>query len=277
MDPAPQPPRRGETWTFWLGVSSLTCLGPVTGVLAVLLGAVVFARAAKGARPPLAVAGIIAGAFGTAAGIVALVAGAALLEHRQQHSAVTPASEPIATLQPPTDAPLLPPGHPPIGSMHAADDDDDDDELPTRSTRVGTLTLVEVGAGERRSLRQLLQAFRPEQAPLLVYVRAPRCAPCTRFEAALSNAAMQTALARAVLVAVDASEFEGELASLRIDAHDVPTFVRIGNDLPTALDAITGVEWDDDTPKNMAPVFTQFLAGTLRARREPPPFVGTSL
>ncbi len=275
MDPAPQPPRRGETWTFWLGVSSLTCLGPVTGVLAVLLGAVVFARAAKGARPPLAVAGIIAGAFGTAAGIVALVAGAALLEHRQQRSVVVPASEPIATLQPPAVGPMLPPGHPPIGSMHAADDEDD--ELPTRSTRVGTLTLVEVNAGERRSLRELLQSYRLEQAPLLVYVRASRCAPCTRFEAALSSAAMQTALASAVLVAVDASEFEGELASLRIDAHDVPTFVRIGNDLPTALDAITGVEWDDDTPKNMAPVFTQFLAGTLRARREPPPFVGTSL
>lgn len=263
--------RRGEIWAFWLGVASLTCLGPLTGLLAVGLGAVVLARAPRGERsPPLAIAGILAGGFGTAAGVLVAVIGAWYWQARIDHQAVV-TSPPAELIEGPVArGPSLPPGHPPI-------DGKDRDEPKTASEHIGGLTLVQVGTGEPRSLPSLLRSVRIEQAALVVYVRAERCAPCKRFEASLSSAPMQKALGRSVLVALDAAAFELDLRALRIDSHDVPTFVRIGAPDVTAVDAMTGIEWDDDTPENMAPVFTRFLAGALHERREAPPFVGTSL
>lgn len=269
---AAAPARRGEVWAFWLGVASLTCLGPLSGVLAVLVGAISFARAPRGDKPPLAIAGILAGAFGTAAGLVVSVGLVSFWEARREREAVQPGAAlvPESAETPVPRDPPLPPGHPPIGPR--------DPELPTAAEPIGRLTLVRVAADERRSLAALLRENRHEHAPLLIYIKADRCAPCKRFEGALGSAPMQAALGASVLLAVDAAAFELDLRALRIDAHDVPTFVRLTDDAePVAADAITGVEWDEDTPANMAPVFTRFLAGTLQKRREAPPFVGTSL
>lgn len=278
--PAPASAPRAETWAFWLGVSSLTCLGPLTGLLAVAMGAVLLSRAPRGARPPLALAGVLAGAFGTAAGLLVLVLGASIWQRRAEHRAVVASAAPVVLAPaelpeprdpPGTSRPSLPPGHPPIGPAEEADP-------PTAAQSIGTLTLVQVSSEDRRSLATVLRTVRHDHDPLLVYVRAPRCAPCSRFESALGAPAMQTALGKSVLVAVDATYFESELHALRIDTRDVPTFVRLADAAePIALDAITGIEWDADTPANMAPVFTRFLAGTLQKRRQPPPFVGTSL
>jgi len=291
-EPPPSPTRVGEMWTFWLGVSSLTCLGPITGLLAVIVGARTLARA-RGGRPPLAIAGVLCGAFGTAAGVLLIVAGAGVWQGRVRHRVVLPSpfeqvpspriedSEPQARapgLPPglPPGHPLgLPPGHPPLGT--APHDDHGADDEPTATETVGTLTLVRVSNEDQRSLPAILRAARHEPDPLVVYVRADRCAPCARFEASLRSPAMQTALGKAVLVAVDAGAFEVDLHTLRIDTHDVPTFIRLAPADLTTLDAMTGVEWDDDTPQNMAPVFGRFLAGTLQKRREAPPFVGISL
>ena len=278
MNEAAQPPRRGENWAFWLGIASLGCLGPITGVLAVIVGAVVLGRA-KGARSPLALAGVIAGALGTAAGVLALLVGADLLERRNERLAVTaaPASPPqLAFPDVPDQAPVLPPGHPPISPKLRTPLDEP--AAPTSVGNVGETALVQVGEGETRSLEGLVAAYRREQQPLLLYVRAPRCAPCKRFEATLTSPLMQAALGKSVLLALDAATFEGELEALRIDTRDVPTFVNLSDAAPArALDAITGAEWDDDLPQNIAPIFSRFLAGTLQKRRMAPPFVGTLL
>jgi hypothetical protein len=267
MEPAPL--RRGENWAFWLGIASLTCLGPITGVLAVILGAVVLKRA-RGSRPSLAIAGVIAGAFGTAAGILAIVVGVSLLQHRGHRVIVTAPPTPPAEQHAP---PGLPPGHPPIGEH-----DSERAEAPTTVRPIGEVTFVQVSSDEHRSLPKIFESYRREHAPLIVYVRAPRCAPCKRFESTLQSPLMQAALGKSVLLALDAAAFEDDLAALRIDARDVPTFVHVSDDVPAhAVDAITGVEWDDDLPQNIAPIFTRFLAGTLHQRRQPPPFVGTML
>lgn len=272
MDAAPS--RRGENWAFWLGIASLGCLGPITGVLAVIVGAVVLSRA-KGARPALAIAGVVAGAFGTAAGILALVVGADLLEHRSERRAVRPAP-PQAQQEPapvPYEAPALPPGHPPIDGTAK-----DEPAAPTTVQTIGDVALIQISSDETRSLERLLTAYRREKQPLVLYVRAPRCGPCKRFESTLPTPPMQAALGKTVLLALDAATFETDLESLRIDTRDVPTFVHVSDTVPPrALDAITGIEWDDDVPQNIAPVFSRFLAGTLRTRRMAPPFVGTLL
>lgn len=275
-EPPPSPTRVGEMWSFWLGISSLTCLGPVTGLLAVLIGARTLARAPRGERPQLAVAGVIAGAFGTAAGVLLIVLGTGVWQARMRSVRRPPAvAPPSAAVEPPLlgPAPGLPPGHPPVGTAQA----NDDDGPPTATDTVGSVTVVRVSAHDPRSLVTILRSVRHVPDPLVVYVRAPRCAPCSRFEATLAHPTMQKALGPTVLVAVDAGAFEDDLHALHIDAHDVPTFIRLApTDLGT-LDAMTGIEWDDDVPQNMGPVFTRFLAGTLQNRREPPPFVGISL
>ena len=267
--------RRAEIWTFWLGVASLTCLGPLTGIVAVGLGASVLAK--KG-QSPLALAGVLSGAFGTAAGIVVLTLAASFWPPR--HPVVLPAracppGELAEQPAPHPTGPVLPPGHPRIGPVPH----EDEAAVRTATKPIGTLTWVEVGSHEPHSLAELMAAHRREGAPLLVYVRAPQCAPCTRFEVALPSAAMQRALGGSVLLAVDAGIFEDDLAALHIDARDVPTFVKValGSEGPAAVDAMTGAEWDDDTPANMAPVFSRFLSGTLQTRRQAPPFVGTAL
>lgn len=261
-------PSAFSAWAFWLGVVSLTGLGPLTGLLGVALGAVAYRREKPGERSTLALAGIVCGALGSALGILVLIGGIAYLQWARPAAPPTP----IATLP----APALPEGHPPLGA--ARDDAPDAVETPTSSAAVGHVTLVNVAAHDRHSLVDLVKQHHKAGAATLIYVRAEHCAPCQRFERTLAEATMQRALGDAVLIAVDAISFDADLRRLRIDSRDIPTFVRLDqSDPPFAEDAITGAEWDEDTAANMAPVFSRFMAGTLQKRREPPPFVGISL
>ena len=66
----------------------------------------------------------------------------------------------------------------------------------------------------------------------------------------------------------DIDDFDEELDSAGMLERTLPWFYKIDATLHP-VDAISAGEWDDNIPQNMAPVLKSFLAGTLRARRDP--------
>ena len=82
---------------------------------------------------------------------------------------------------------------------------------------------------------------------------------------------MQVAFANVLLARIDAEEFESELSSLHFDADSAPWFFKL-NQRARPVDAISAAEWDETAPGPMAPVFDEFLKGSYRARKLPPPF-----
>ena len=87
---------------------------------------------------------------------------------------------------------------------------------------------------------------------------------------------MQSALANVDLVRVDVDDFDEELRAAGMLERTLPWFYKIDATLHP-VDAISAGEWDDNVPQNMAPVSKSFLAGTLRARRDPLGKGGTPL
>jgi len=79
---------------------------------------------------------------------------------------------------------------------------------------------------------------------------------------------MQTALTNVDLVRVDVDDFDEELRAAGMLEDTLPWFYKVDATLHP-VDAISAGEWDENVPVNMAPVLHSFLAGTLRARRDP--------
>ena len=92
--------------------------------------------------------------------------------------------------------------------------------------------------------------------------------PCRKFEAALSDGRMRTALRGVTLVRVDVDEFDrSDLNSLRLDVTSVPWFFKVDSrGHPT--DAISSGEWDEDIPENIAPVMRAFVDGEVADSKE---------
>ena len=79
---------------------------------------------------------------------------------------------------------------------------------------------------------------------------------------------MQGALTKVDLVRVDVDDFDDELRAGGMLEDTLPWFYKVDATLHP-VDAISAGEWDENVPENMAPVLKSFLAGTLRARRDP--------
>jgi hypothetical protein len=70
------------------------------------------------------------------------------------------------------------------------------------------------------------------------------------------------------IVRVDQNEFAVELRHLSIPTDKIPGFSLLGDD-NRPLDYVHGGEWDEDVPRNIAPVLEKFVHGTYADRREP--------
>ncbi|MEM1031156.1 MAG: hypothetical protein AAF928_06180 [Myxococcota bacterium] len=141
----------------------------------------------------------------------------------------------------------------------------------TRVTRIGPLTVVDVGL-EAPALRDVLHREQARAAAdgdrLLVMLTGAVCDPCRGVDRALSDPLLRTALASVRLLRVDLHVFEQELDRLAWPSRLYPAFFLIAED-GTPEDAIHGGEWDADIPENMAPVLGRFVRGTYGKRRHP--------
>ncbi len=238
------------TGALLLGVLSMTCLGFLAGIPAIVLGAmsrkeIDRSQGALSGRG-IAAGGIVTGLFGTGISLVVLVT---LLS-----SAVESANPP----EPRTESPLRVPvaaGTRSYGSLDVID-------LDSRATLKSQLGDIVRTASARKRI-----------VMLQTYVRSSK--ECAEVAAALPDTRMQKALTNVTLVRVDIDAFEDELKDMRVETESAPWFYKLDANA-RATDAISADEWDANIPENMAPILQDFAKGALGARRTPSP-VGTSL
>ncbi len=235
-----------------LGVLSLTCGGLFLGIPAVLFGfsARRHIQASGGLTTGtgLATSGIVTGFIGTG---VSLIVAVAFI---------------VSTILAPPGGGHVSFGGPP--RTHTTSPHGTAPPTPHRAT-IGTVDVVNLSADDgplRDQLTAELTRARAAKRTLLVQTTAPWANVCTEIDAALTDARMQTALTDVQLVRVDVDEFRAELSLQHMYEGSVPWFYKIDSTVqPT--DAISGDEWDDNTPENMAPILKAFAAGTLKIRR----------
>lgn len=238
-----------------LGLASVLCFGPFTGVPAIALGALARrdvdrssgARRGKG----LAAAGITSGLFGTGLSLV-LVLGMA------SGAIPIPFGPRTGQVADPAAVPVRVPVAAGTRSYGKLDVVDLDPERPLDEQ------LVEAARKSAHGERKLL---------MQTYVRSSH--ECAQIAASLPDKRMQRALEGVTLVRVDVEAFEDELRAYRVDTQSVPWFYAL-DALGRPMDALSADEWDDNVPENMAPVLGAFVRGELRNRRVPSP-LGISL
>ncbi len=227
---------------------SCTCFGFVTGIPAIVLGAVSRREIDRSQGTlwgsGIAAGGIAAGLFGTGASLVLLM---------------TLLGGAVASVSPPTSKSRVPvaAGTQSYGSFDVVDVD------ASRGHRLDgqLLEIAQAGAGKGRTV------------VLQTYVRDSD--ECAEVAIALTDTQMQRALANVTLVRVDVEDFPAELRRMHVTVDTVPWFYKLDASAhPT--DAISGDEWDANVAENIAPVLGPFVTGTLRTRRSPSPF-GVSL
>lgn len=225
-----------------LGLSSMACLGAITGIPAIVLGALARKEIDRsGGRltgSGFAAFGIVTGLFGTGLSIV--------LALMMLGSAVSAVKE--------------------------ADDDPQVAAAALGMRRLGTVDVVDLDRA--RPLRAQLAAIARAEAAkgrtvvLQTYVLSSQ--ECAEVDAALPDDRMQRALANVTLVRVDVEAFAAELHAMRVDVRSVPWFYKL-DAAARPTDAISAGEWDENVPENMAPVLDRFVHGTLGRRRAPTP------
>ena len=112
---------------------------------------------------------------------------------------------------------------------------------PSNSEKLNEIIKAEINAGKKP----------------VMYFTASWCGPCKAFKHSLSDPLMAEALKDATLIMVD----EGKDDESLLDKYEIgvfPSYVRV-NENGERLGQIDGGAWNDNTPENMAPVFTQFL------------------
>jgi hypothetical protein len=245
-----------------LGLMSMACVGAVTGLPAIILGAM--ARRdidrSNGLLQGRAIAagGIVSGLFGTGFGIVILlwVTGAVF----------TPTSEPMAN-----------------ASLSAASGTSDlDDDKPAKAAgEIQTLAPSKQAPGTRSygSLQVVdLDSSRPLRTQLTEIVErahgrtvilqtvARSSTACLAVAAALPDLRMQRALANVTLVHVEIDDYDRDLAAMKVETRSAPWFYKLdAKGAPT--DAISADAWEANLPENMAPVLGKFVHRTAPKRR----------
>jgi hypothetical protein len=148
------------------------------------------------------------------------------------------------------------------------------EHAPLRSVQekhVGGITIVDVGADvislDDELDGQQAQATR-DGTRLVLWLVVEDCKPCGSIEAALGSGEMQDALQGTRLVRLDAADFIAELSRIGVPLDAFPSFVLLDAG-GRAVDYLHGGEWDEDIPRNIAPVLKSFVEGTYVKRRMP--------
>jgi hypothetical protein len=242
--PSPPPPPRNDAKALLaviLGVLSVSCLGFVAGIPAIVLGSMarrdIDRSSGRLTGSKLAATGVVAGLFGTGAWLVLglwLLGGA--VDDMKQEAAAQHESLPSRT-------PAA------IHTYGSTDVVDLDDRKPLET-----------------QLENVAHLAAAKDNIVVLQTYSSRSRECSQIAAALPDPRMQRALANVTLVRVDVDIFENELHALSIETASVPWFYMLDKD-GKPKDKINADEWDENVPENMAPVLAKFVRGTLAARR----------
>ncbi len=255
-----------------LSLLGFVCLPAVGGLIGLILG--ISAKSEIGRSQGrqdgagLAVAAIALGTLNLVLAVVGLAALIAFIARPGPISAGPPPTPPPVVLPPPVPFPTSTTTAPPtpVRGRGASSR-----ESGVIVTHVGSVDLVDVGR-DGASLISVLDAQRKEAKKsgqkLVLWVVTDDCKPCNGVAAALPDPTMQRALGKLRLVRVNARDFGGELSYLNVPSDKIPGFAILGSS-NRPLDYVHGGEWDEDIPRNIAPVLGAFLKGTYKKRRDP--------
>jgi thiol-disulfide isomerase/thioredoxin len=254
------------TASLVLGIISVMCFIPFTGIAAIIFGFLARRDINRSGGAlgggGLAIGGIVIGSLGTLLlAIYAVAMGVAMMSASHMASG-------IPTGYPTSPFVLPPPTALPTATATGA---------VASTVMHGTIKVVSLGGG--RPLQDQLSELRTSEIAtgrtVIVQTTAAWCAACKEIDSTIDDPLLQKALANVTLVEVDTDEFGAELGALKMETDAIPYFFKIDS-AARATDAISGDEWDENTPANEAPVLGAFVKGTLKKRRHPNP-VGTSL
>lgn len=209
-----------------LGLSSMACLGAVTGLPAIILGALARKDIDRSrgtlTGSGMAAGGIVTGFFGTGLGFVALlyiVGGTVdLAQHR----------------------------HPKGGTV-------------AQAQSFGALDVIDVGDDSplRTQLGAIVRDARAKGRTVVLQTQTATNPRCAQVAATLTDHRMQHALANVTLVRVDVDRHDTELRAMRVETKSAPWFYKLdASALPT--DAISAEEIDTNV-ESMAPTLGRFV------------------
>jgi Domain of unknown function (DUF4190)/Thioredoxin len=252
------------TASLVLGLLSIFCFGLVSGIPAIVFGFLArrdIARSGGGlGGAGMALGGIIVGSIGTLMSVASAVMFAVGMIGAAHAVSSLPTSVPTTPF-------VIPPPTPTATSTGAI----------ASTTLHGTIKVVRLGSGS--PLQDQLVELRTNEIAdgrtPIIETTASWCTACKEIASTIDDPLLQRALANVTLVEVDTDEFGAELGDLKMETSAIPFFFKIDS-AAHATDAISGDEWDANTPVNEAPVLGAFAKGTLKKRRHPSP-VGTSL
>ena len=105
----------------------------------------------------------------------------------------------------------------------------------------------------------------------MIMTVSPTCTACTEIAGTFADFEMQLSLGKVTILKIDVTEFSTELGAAGLEkGKNLPWFFLV-DPSGKVVDSISGDEWDDNKPENIAPVMDQFLDGTLTKKHPPPP------
>jgi hypothetical protein len=263
-------PQRSDTKaviSLVLGIVSIVCCtGILTGVPAIILGALARRDIARSqgtvGGEGMAIGGIVTGGIAVVGTILYFIFYVGVFGALAATKPATP--PPMPYVPPPAYTPYatgtttttatgtsLPPVPPVAGTIAVHD--------AHRSSHTSLHSAIALELGEAKD----------DGAKLLVVAVSPTCAACDELFGELNTPEMQKSLANVNILRVDVIEWKAELAGLGMDNKGAPWFYRFDDSLKL-LGAISADEWGDNTADNIAPVLGQFMKGTYKPKAPPP-------
>jgi len=257
------------TASLVLGILSIMCFSVLAGIPAIILGVLARKDIARSGGAlqggGLAIGGMILGAFSV------LIAGAYVVGMAAVFATASHAAKSLPTAYPTAYPTFVVPTPVPTASSGISGG------AVASTTMHGRIKVISLGSGRplEDQLIDLKASESAEGRTTIVETTAEWCAACKEIAGTIDDPLLQHALADVTLVEVDTDEFGSELGALKMETSAIPFFFKIDS-TAKATDAISGDEWDENTPQNEAPVLGAFAKGTLKKRRHPSP-VGTKL
>lgn len=245
-------------------------LAPVTALPAVILGLLAQREINRSEGK---VGGAMLGFVGAGTGILGIFifVGYVITVTRSTSHTPPPVVPPTPTVVTGPTATTTPGPHPGPGPAPTANQGEITTSSEIVETKLGNVWVVDVPASTRAlrdELKKQLARAQSEKQHLAIFLTFDECRPCMSTTAIMLDAKMQKALADWRLVRVNSNERKEELEDLGIPTKEAPGIFIVNNDLKVT-DGITGGEWDDDTPENIAPVLEPFLRGKYSRRKHP--------
>lgn len=241
-----------------LGILSMVCcMGALTGIPAIILGAlskrdISRSGGALGGEG-LAIAGMITGGLSTLGTIAYAIFYIALI------GTAVATSPSYPTYAPPPPA-YYPPPTPTTTST--ATSGGTYTPIPTPGA-IRVTDLKHSGGSLRTQIAIEFASAKEHGDKMLVITTQEDCASCDEVFATFPDPMMQRVLADVSVVRVDVDEFRNDLAGMSMDKPGLPWFF-VFDDTMTIVDSISGDEWADNTAENVAPVLEKFLKGTYK-------------